>query len=125
MKVIIPHDMDHITAWEHKRDLIIPKFIIRSSLELITGNISTQEYFKRYEDSIKNKWHNLEEIIKFDKENNILSTFFIGVSNALGLSYSLENAKLWTKNIFSVDTPLARQAGAHSCCLRTLLYLVK
>ncbi len=32
MKIIISHDVDHITVLEHNRDLIIPKFIVRSFL---------------------------------------------------------------------------------------------
>jgi hypothetical protein len=30
MKVIISHDVDHVSVIEHKKDLIIPKFWIRS-----------------------------------------------------------------------------------------------
>ena len=39
MKVIISHDIDHITAREHLTDTIIPKFIIRNKIELLTGKI--------------------------------------------------------------------------------------
>jgi hypothetical protein len=43
MKIIISHDIDHITVFEHKKDLIIPKFIIRSFIELGLGYISFSE----------------------------------------------------------------------------------
>jgi peptidoglycan/xylan/chitin deacetylase (PgdA/CDA1 family) len=95
MKVIISHDVDHLTVWEHKTDLIIPKFIIRSSIELLIGSISLTEYLRRFKDFIKNKWNNIEELIIFNKQNNIPATFFFGVNNGLGLSYNVENAKAY------------------------------
>ena len=99
MKIIISHDVDHITVWEHKKDLIVPKFIIRSSIELYLGKICIEEYFLRFKSLVTNKWQNLEKLMQFDKENVIPSTFFIGVSNGVGLRYSLQMAELWTKKI--------------------------
>lgn len=91
MKAIISHDVDHITVWEHK-DLIVPKFLIKSTIELLSGTIPFRDYLSRYEDLIKNKWQNIEELIKFNTKNGIPSTFFLGVNNGVGLVYSLENA---------------------------------
>ncbi|MCK4795646.1 MAG: hypothetical protein KAV87_68590 [Desulfobacteraceae bacterium] len=99
MKIIISHDVDHITAWEHKKDLIIPKLAVRSSIELVIGKIGFTEYLLRFKELARNKWQNLEELMRFDKENKVSSTFFVGVNNGLGLSYSLENAKYWIKKI--------------------------
>jgi peptidoglycan/xylan/chitin deacetylase (PgdA/CDA1 family) len=99
MKIIISHDVDHITAWEHKKDLIIPKFLARSSIELVNRGITGKEYLLRLKDIINNKWQNIRELMEFDKQNGIPSTFFVGVSNGLGLSYPLEIAKLWVKNV--------------------------
>ncbi|MDD5063958.1 MAG: hypothetical protein PHQ35_04250 [Phycisphaerae bacterium] len=99
MKIIISHDVDHITAWEHKKDLIVPKFIIRNSIELVIGKINFTEYFLRFKELTKNKFHNLEELMGFDKENKVSSAFFVGVNNGLGLSYSLEDADYWIKKI--------------------------
>jgi hypothetical protein len=96
MKVIISHDVDHLTVCEHKTDLIIPKFIVRSSIELLIGSISLNEYVHRFKDFMKNKWNNISELIEFDREHNIPATFFFGVSNGLGLAYSLEDAKGYT-----------------------------
>ncbi|SMO55356.1 hypothetical protein SAMN06269117_11041 [Balnearium lithotrophicum] len=93
MKVIISHDVDHLTVWEHKRDLIIPKFIVRSSIELLIGSISVNEYVDRFKNFIKNKWNNISELIEFNKQYNIPATFFFGVSNGLGLSYNLKDAR--------------------------------
>ena len=99
MKIIVSHDVDHITAWEHKKDLIIPKLAVRSSIELVIGKIGFMEYLLRFKELAKNKWQNLEELMGFDEENKVRSTFFIGVKNGLGLSYSLDNAKYWTEKI--------------------------
>lgn len=99
MKVIISHDIDHITVWEHKKDLIIPKFLLRNMIELIGGIISCKEYCLKFASLFKNKWHNIEELIDFDGRESIPSTFFIAVDNALGLHYSLKDAEFWIKKI--------------------------
>jgi len=116
MKVIISHDIDHITVWEHKKDLIIPKFIIRSFIELLSGKISLNETYFRLVDMLRNKWQNLEELMAFDKEQNVEATFFIGVSNGLGLKYSLQMAELWTKKIIDKGFDV----GVHGISYREL-----
>jgi peptidoglycan/xylan/chitin deacetylase (PgdA/CDA1 family) len=78
---------------------MIPKYLVRSSIELMNKSISMKEYSLRLKDILNNKWQNIEELIIFDKENGVNSTFFIGVSNGLGLSYSLKNAQYWIKYI--------------------------
>jgi len=100
--------VDHITVWEHK-DLIVPKFLIKSTIELLSGTIPFRDYILRYGDLIKNKWQNIEELIKFNTKNGIPSTFFLGVNNGVGLVYSLENAKIWANKIVS----LGFDAGVH------------
>jgi len=41
MKVIVSHDIDHISVTEHLlKDLIIPKHIVRSHLEWMTGKLA-------------------------------------------------------------------------------------
>lgn len=99
MKVIVSHDVDHIKVFEHKNDLIIPKFFIRTFIELGLGYISHQELKFRLLDFINNKWNNIKELMKFDKENSIPATFFIGVSKGGGLSYSLIDAETLIKRI--------------------------
>ena len=99
MKFIISHDVDHITVWEHKKDLIIPKFLARNMIELTSGAITSKEYCLRFSSLFKNKWHNIEELIDFNGRKSIPSTFFIAVDNALGLHYSLKDAEFWIKKI--------------------------
>jgi len=94
LKIIVSHDIDHITAWEHKNG-IIPKHIVRSSIELVTLNLTFKEYMLRIQELYNNKWQNIEEIIVFNLEHQIPATFFLGMSNGLGLDYSIRNAKKW------------------------------
>lgn len=102
MKAIISHDIDHITVTEHLlKDSIVPKFLIRSGIELLNGKISFSEYLGRHGELIKNKWHNIEELIAFNKANQIPSSFFIGVQNGLGLSYSKAAMLHWTRVILN------------------------
>lgn len=99
LKAIISHDVDHLTVWEHVNDLVIPKFLLRYNVEFVLGSISAHEYLSIIVDFYKNKWQNLDELMDFDRQNQIPSTFFLGVSNGLGLSYSLKNADRWINNI--------------------------
>ena len=99
MKIIISHDVDHITVWEHRKDLIIPKFLVRNMIELTIGAITAKEYQLRFSSILKNRWHNIKELIDFDAKESIPSTFFIAVDNALGLHYSLKDAEFWIKKI--------------------------
>ncbi len=115
MKAIISHDVDHITVWEHK-DLIVPKFVIKSTIEVLSGTIGAKDYALRYRDLLKNKWQNIEELIEFNKKESIPSTFFLGVNNGVGLVYSLENAKKWAKKIIEKGF----DAGVHGIAFDNL-----
>ena len=99
MKVIISHDVDHITVCEHRNDLVLPKHIVRSFIELGAGYIAPSEFLQRLNNILKNQWQNLEALMKFNKKNNIPATFFIGVSKGKGLIYSLKDAEVWIKEI--------------------------
>ncbi len=99
MKAIISHDIDHLRVWEHTKDLILPKFIVRANLELILGKISISEYALRVGDFITNKWQRIDEVIAFNKTMGVPSSFFIGVNNGLGLSYPLKEAARWINEL--------------------------
>ena len=113
MKAIISHDVDHLNVTEHLlKDTIIPKMFVRNSLELFTNSISFKEYRLRCKDFLKNKMQNIPELIEFDKINKIPSTFFFGMSNGLGLNYSLANAAKWVKYVESKGF----STGVHGIC---------
>lgn len=99
MKVIISHDIDHITVTEHLTDTIIPKFIIRNNIEWLLGKISFKEFSLRLKNLFKNKWNNITELIDYDEKYDIPSTFFIGVNNGIGLNYCLDLSEKWIKKI--------------------------
>jgi hypothetical protein len=100
MKAIISHDVDHITVWEHLfRDAIIPKYLMRMHIELMSGKISLREYTLRWSDLFKNKWQNVDELITFNNINNMPSSFFIAVNKGVGLNYSNEAALLWIEQM--------------------------
>ena len=93
MKAIVSHDIDHFTITEHLlKDLIVPKHIVRAHLEFINGKITFFEMHSRMMEVFSNKWNYISELINYNRDLGIPATFFIGVKNGLGLSYSLSQA---------------------------------
>jgi peptidoglycan/xylan/chitin deacetylase (PgdA/CDA1 family) len=102
MKAIISHDIDHITVWEHLfKDTIIPKYLTRMHIELLTNKISLREYTLRWSDFFKNKWQNVDELITFNNISGVPSSFFVAVNKGLGLNYSNTAAMLWIEQMQS------------------------
>lgn len=93
MQVILSHDVDHITVWEHWKDPIIPKFLVRAQLELLLGKITWTEVCERYADLFRNRWERIEEVMDFLEKLDIRSCFFFGMANGKGLSYPLHHAE--------------------------------
>lgn len=112
MKFIISHDIDHLHTWEHWNDLILPKAFVRGKIEMLKGRISPAEYLSRYAELFTNRMNNIDELIRFDKEQNVPSAFFISVEKGLGLSYSRHHAKPFMKKI--LDSGL--ELGVHGMC---------
>lgn len=99
MKIIVSHDVDHITCFEHWKDLILPKFLIRNLVETLNGTITYREMIMRSATLLTNQWQRICEVMEFDKKQGIPSTFFVGVNNGQMLAYSLTNAAYWIKRI--------------------------
>lgn len=96
MQAIVSHDIDHLKPSEHYlNDLIVPKFFVRSKIELFTGKISLLEFFNRFGDLLKNQWQHLEALHAFNQKHHVPATYFIGVNQGLGLSYSKEKSAFW------------------------------
>lgn len=93
MKVIISHDVDHLFRNDHYKDLIYPKLWVRSTLELLKGKYGLSEWFYRMLTPFSKTRHHIPELIEFDRAHGIESTFFFGMENGLGMSYSVEVAK--------------------------------
>jgi hypothetical protein len=108
MLAIISHDIDHISVSEHLfKDAIVPKYLVRNGIELASAKISIQEFSNRTLDLFKNKWQNIEELIDFNKQHGVPSSFFIGIQNGLGLSYSQAVASAWIKNILEANCEIS------------------
>jgi peptidoglycan/xylan/chitin deacetylase (PgdA/CDA1 family) len=101
MKIIVSHDVDHLTVWEHSFDLVLLKFIARAVLECGFGKISSGELAERLKCFKNNKWENIEELMSFDKTHNVPATYFVGVARGKGMCYSLERAEYWVKRILA------------------------
>lgn len=100
MKAIVSHDIDHLTLSEHYlKDLVVPKYFVRSKIELFTGKISLKEFFLRVGDIFKNQWQHIEELHQYNTAHKVPTTYFIGVNNGVGLSYSKEQAAFWIKKM--------------------------
>lgn len=100
MKAIVSHDIDHFTLTEHYfRDLIVPKFFVRSKIEFLIGKISFTELLLRWSDVFTNKWQNIDELIDFNKLYQVPTTFFVAVKKGIGLSYSNKQAQFWIEHI--------------------------
>ncbi|MES2568222.1 MAG: hypothetical protein V4565_15215 [Bacteroidota bacterium] len=100
MKAIISHDIDHLTLSEHYlKDLIVPKYFVRSYIELFSGKISISELFQRYADVFRNQWQHIEALNEFNTLHNVPSTYFIGVNNGVGLSYSKTQSSFWIQKL--------------------------
>jgi hypothetical protein len=101
MKIIVSHDVDHLTVSEHFTDAIIPKFLFRMNIELFLGKISFKEAYLRLKNLSKNKWNNIKELIAFDEIHDVPGTFFVGVNNDLGLNYRRKLSEKWIAEIIS------------------------
>lgn len=94
MKIIISHDVDHLYVQDHLlKDFIIPKLWIRSVLQLFRGKINFRTFFNRFLCVFSKRQNRIPEILNIDEKNGILSTFFFGMKNGLGMSYSIRKAK--------------------------------
>jgi hypothetical protein len=102
MKIIVSHDVDHIKASEHIVDNVLIKHLVRTLLEYASGTIGIRQVCKRLDRSfVKNKWQNIVELIDFEKSLGVRSTFFFGMANGLGMSYSVDSAKPFIEEVIS------------------------
>lgn len=109
MKIIISHDVDHLYVSEHYADLVVPKFIVRACIELFSGKISFLTWLRRFFVLLSNRWHRIPELIKFNTEHNIPSTFFFGMAKGKGMVYSNKRAQPWIKYVLDKGF----EAGVH------------
>jgi len=92
MKVIISHDVDHLHWSDHLADLFYPKLWVRETLRFLRRRISAKEWALRMMIPFHRDLHHLGELMRFDRENGIPSTFFFGMEKGLGMSYGRKQA---------------------------------
>lgn len=89
MKIIISHDVDHLYVQDHFfKDLIIPKLWVRSFIQLCTGKIGIKTFFNRIFCVFSKRQNRIKEVMDLDDKYGIRSSFFFGMRNGLGMSYS-------------------------------------
>ncbi len=111
MKVIISHDVDHLYPSDHSKDLMFPKFWVRSFFELIKGNIGIITFLHRFLSVFSKRMNRIPELCEFDKKNGVQATYFFGMASALGMSYKKEKALRWIKYV----EECGYDAGVHGC----------
>ena len=67
---------------------------------------------RRLVDIYRNRIHNLDELIAFDKDNHVPSTFFFGMSNGKYLNYSIKQAEYWINMVRAAGLSV----GVHGIC---------
>lgn len=93
MKIIVSHDVDHLYRSDHYKDLIYPKLWVRETISFIKNEIDFSQWKGRLIGTLKNKRNYIDELIKYDKKNDIPSTFFFGMTQGLGMSYKPDKVK--------------------------------
>ena len=97
------HDIDHLTLSEHYlNDLIVPKFFARTKIEFFLGKISFSEFMNRVGDIFRNQWQHIEALYDFNRKHKVPTTYFIGVKQGLGLSYSVAQSEFWIKKMMEM-----------------------
>jgi hypothetical protein len=100
MKIIVSHDVDHISFREHwLKDLFAQKWLAKNVFAALTGKVSLALASKRLAAVFSPRLHRVPELMAFDREFGVPSTFFVGMANALGMSYSLQAATAMVRQI--------------------------
>ncbi len=93
MKVIVSHDVDHITFAEHfTRDMYIPKWLAKNIGYGLMRQIPLGLACRRMAAIATQKLNHVAEVMETDRRCGIPSTFFVGMANGLSMSYSLAAA---------------------------------
>jgi peptidoglycan/xylan/chitin deacetylase (PgdA/CDA1 family) len=86
-------------AREHRRDLIVPKFMARFGIEWALGYTRWSEVSLAFRSPWTGPWQHVEELMDFDEAHGVPSTFFVAVANGRKLCYALADAREWITRI--------------------------
>jgi hypothetical protein len=107
MKIIVSHDVDHVAFREHWfRDAFIPKWLAKNLLYAVTGQIPFNLAARRWAALMKPTMHHVAELMETDRRFGIPSTFFVGVSSGLDMSYPLAVAARMVEQIRAGGFPV-------------------
>lgn len=93
VKIIVSHDVDHISSYEHASDLMVPKYVARALLEMGKGRIGASEFIARMVETVRGRWNQVRELAAYDAGLGIRSCFFFAVANGFGLAYKTDAAR--------------------------------
>jgi len=106
MKIIVSHDVDHLTFGEHARDAIVPKYLARAFLERGRGMITTRELGARLRALAANRMERVDELVAFDRAQGVPSTWFFGVQEGRDLRYSFDAVKPLVQRVLDAGLPV-------------------
>ena len=86
MKIILSHDVDHLSGLEHWRDVYWPGLWLRSTKALLQRRMDPAQFFWRCWPI--QRLERISEVLEADRSVGGKPTFFFGMSNGLRLSYS-------------------------------------
>lgn len=69
-------------------DLFIPKWMVKTVIFMMTGRLPLRVGIRRLLLVFRGRFNGLGEVMAVDRELGIPSTFFVGMRNGLGMSYS-------------------------------------
>lgn len=101
MKVVVSHDVDHLTFIEHWRDAAVPKFVLRGVVEAARGTSSWQALARKLRRLAGNSAHNLEELLAFNRDHGVPATYFFATGRGRDLAYGVGRARPWIARVLS------------------------
>lgn len=99
MKVVVSHDVDHLTFAEHWRDAAVPKFLLRGVVEAARGGSSGRALVRKLQRLAANRAHNLEALLAFNREQGVPGTFFFATGRGRDLAYGPRRARPWIERV--------------------------
>lgn len=109
MKIIVSHDVDHLYRSDHYKDLIYPKLWVRETISFIKGDIDGAQWRGRLGGTFRRERNYIKDLIRFDSQMGIPSTFYFGMANELGMSYTRDKVSPVVKYV----TDKGFEAGVH------------
>lgn len=110
MKIIVSHDVDHLSWSEHFfTDLYIQKLWIRSMKLTLSGVINLRTAFSRMNFWSDNRMNRVNELMAFEQSRNIKATYFFVMRPGLGVAYQFRDARKIIREVMQIG----HEVGVH------------